>query len=158
MRTRKRLLWLASLLLVAGLAATVWTTFRLPLASLKAGPDGGDRPSAAGSAAIAARPPLAHFAIIYERSLRKPLFDAPPPTPLAAPPPPAPKLTVTLTGTVIEPGNTYALFKDQGESVKLVGVGETIAGAEVLQITEGSATVRFNGQEMTLTVAKPKER
>ena len=68
---------------------------------------------------------------------------------------PAP-LAVTLTGTVVEPGHSLAVFSGAGGKVELKAVGESAGGAEVLAIRRDSAVVRHNGEPLTLRVPKPK--
>ena len=139
-------------LLVLGIVATIAWAARTP----QAGP--GQSAQASGdqgatSQPDAVSPRLADYAAIYQRDLRRPLFD-PRLVEVVVKPPPAPKPTFTLTGTVTEPGFTYALFRTRAGETKLVSVGESVEGAEVLAIGENAATVSFAGQTLELTVQK----
>jgi hypothetical protein len=99
--------------------------------------------------------PLSAYAAICQRELRKPLFDSKPSAvSTAKAPPPKPQLTVTLTGTVIEPGFTYAMLRGKSGQVKFVSVGQAIDDAEVTEITPNSVTVKFHGDSITLKVNK----
>jgi hypothetical protein len=99
--------------------------------------------------------PLSAYAEIHKRLLRKPLFD-PKPAAIAArakkAPPPKPKLTLSLTGTVLEPGFTYAMLKGVSGQVKFVAIGQTLDNATVTAITANSATLKFHGDLITLQV------
>lgn len=72
----------------------------------------------------------------------------PPPTPQAPP--------INLVGTVIEAGRNYAMFETE-TGVQICKVGETVAGAVVEQISDGSAVLKRDGQTMTLHVPRPPE-
>ncbi len=99
--------------------------------------------------------PLSAYSAICQRELRKPLFDAKVSVvSTAKAPPPKPKLAVTLTGTVIEPGFTYAMLRGKSGQVKFVSVGQVIDDAEVTEITSSSVTVKFHGDSITLKVSK----
>ena len=100
--------------------------------------------------------PLSSFAVIYERPLRKPLYDPAPVVEAAPPPKPKPKPTFTLIGTVVEPGFTYGMFRTNKGETKLVEIGESIGGAEVTAVTEAGATVLMDGESIEMTV-KEKE-
>jgi len=93
---------------------------------------------------------LDEYAVIYRKPLRSPLFDPPP----QAPPAKArPKMPVTLEGTAVEPGHSYA-FLATADGVRIVGAGEVLEGVEVLEINDQSVTVRFDGEITILTLAK----
>ena len=100
------------------------------------------------------RLPLSAYAVIWNKNLQRPLYD-PKPAVVAEKPPPKP--TMTVVGTVIEEGFTYALLKTQGGQVKMARVGQTVDGAEVLVVTADSVTVRFAGQEYVLKVEKERK-
>jgi hypothetical protein len=100
--------------------------------------------------------PLESYAPIYENDLRRPLRDTPASqaaAPTVAPPP------IRLTGTAMEAGSSFGIFRTSTNEVKLAGVGETVEGAEITEITANAATVKYNGQTFTLRVreegAKP---
>jgi len=141
-------LWGLSALL-AGLAALslLWA-FWLPLATTRAA---AATPSAAPTTrptAGAAIPPLRSFGPLLTLELRQPL-DPNAPTAL-------PTLPVKLAGTILEPGRNMAMFQDKEGAVQLKAVGETIAGAEVRQISESGVVVFYGGQELTLNVEAEK--
>ena len=153
-KKRRRLLWAISVTLAVGIAVSAVAGILLPLAvgdDAAAASRAGSGPSAAGMSR-AETGPLTDYAVIYARRLRKPLYD----TKLVAAPikKPKPKLTVTLVGTAVEPGLTYGLFRTGRGRVKIVSVGQSIAGAKVTAISDGSATVEFNGEQVTLSVEK----
>jgi hypothetical protein len=148
MRNRRRLLWALNGLLAAGtLLGALWA-----FAPLDVSQDHATEPlsKSSGLAAVESEARSADdYAVIYQRNLRKPLFD-PTPVSIKSAPPPKPKLKATLTGTVLEPGFTYALFIDSKGQQKLVSIGQSVEDAEVLSIRDSEATVRFCGEEMIL--------
>jgi len=98
--------------------------------------------------------PLDQYEAIYTKDVRRPLYDPPPvivPPPATPPPPP---LTLQLLGTVLEPGFEYAVVRTGAGQEKLMTVGETLDGAELLRLDAAAATVRFAQQERTLKVQK----
>lgn len=147
--TRKRLLWATNAVLAVGAAAVVvWARSPLDLPAPTVGPR-----TVAPASAPAASPPAdpAAYAVIYTASLRRPLFDVPPPV---VTPPPPPTLPLRLTGTIVEPGFTYATFRSAAGETKMAKPGDVVDGVEVLGVTDSSATVRFGGREVTLPVEK----
>lgn len=153
-KTRRRLLWAANLSL---LAATVASTLVLAISPLAT--NGPARKNSPDESRVNLEPkhgvrPLEEYVVIYGRDFRKPLYDIKPTPPTE---PPKPKLTLTLTGTAVEPGYTFATFQTGSGESKLVGLGETIAGAEVVKITADSVTVSFNGELITLKVSKKEQ-
>lgn len=97
--------------------------------------------------------PSSAYEVIYRRDLRKPLFDV---AAVEAPKveAPKPKLTIQLTGTVDEPDNRFATFRTATGQDKLLSVGDKLEDAELTDVTEDSATVRFHGDLITLKVEK----
>ena len=95
-------------------------------------------------------PPSA-YALIYQRDIRSPLVETNAPTPAPTPPP---KLNVTLMGTAVDPGYTCGMFRMPNGETRTVQVGGKIDEAEVVEIKEGMAVVKFAGQTLTLTVDK----
>jgi hypothetical protein len=146
LQAQKRLLWtLNAVLATAIVAASAGFAF-WPLPKFDAGPAG--PPIAPRASAAKERPPLSAYAVIYQQDLLAPLWDvvetkAPPPQPV-----------VTLAGTVIQPGFTYALLKNKAGEVKWVAVGQALDGAEVLEIAADSAVIRFGGATYTLKIQK----
>jgi hypothetical protein len=147
LRTQKRLLVALNAVLAAGVLASAGPLL-LPL-EVEAPVARKDVTRQAATGPAAKTTPLSDFAVIHARDLKKPLFDV---VATAAPPPdvPKPQLTVTLVGTAVEPGFTYGLFRLKSGEVKIVERGQTIEGAEVTEVSEDSATVRFHGELITL--------
>ena len=99
--------------------------------------------------------PLQQYALIWQRPLRNPLYD---PSPVAAKLTPEPQLKGRLAGTVVEPGFTYAFFNTADGRIVRLRVGDKIEGAEVKSIADGSVTVLFAGDTLTLTVERKETR
>jgi hypothetical protein len=94
--------------------------------------------------------PLPAYLAALSRDLQQPLFDRPPaPPPAAAPPAPLP---VVLQGTAVDPGAKFAFFQVPGGQTQTVGIGQSILGVELISVTAKSATVRWQGQTLTLQV------
>jgi hypothetical protein len=61
---------------------------------------------------------------------------------------PAPAgVPVTLVGTI---GQSLAMLRDTSGAVEVRGVGEQLAGVEVLQVRPARVQVRYNGEVITL--------
>ena len=150
-RCVRRFLWLASAALTAGVAAVLMLGAWLPLAgssnsrataitqptTAPAGEDTGTQLEAVLAAA--------------QVSLRRPLVDPAPPPPRVEPPRPLP---VKLVGTMLETGaraeQSKALLTGSDGKLHLMGRGELLDGAELVQIGADSVTVRFEACEHTL--------
>ncbi len=148
-RDRRRLLILVNAAFVTVLAWCAWTL----LAPLDTGtPEGGSGAGQKTSTMHDTREagPLVSYASIYTRPLRKPLYD-PTPRAVVAAKKAEPKFPGVLTGTIIEPGFTFATFRVPGGDEKVVPVGQTVEGAEVLAIIQGEVRIRFHDKEITLT-------
>jgi hypothetical protein len=146
-RNRRRWLWGANAALVLAILGTGLAALA-PLeapAPSKAAPG----PAAAQAAPEERVEPFEAYAAICQRNLLEPLFDAPP-APAAAAAMPG----VRLMGTAIEPGFCYGLFRNALGEPKMVGVGESIEGAEVVAVAEQSVTLKFGGRTITLPVEK----
>jgi len=148
-RARKRLLIAAN----GALAAGILIVLAAGLAPVDVAPAPGahmdkPRPRDSSEAATTTKP-LGAYAVIGQRNVRGPLFD-PKPQPVRRTPPP--KLRLTLRGTMVEPGCSYAILAAAGKSDQLASVGETIGGAEVVAIESGAVTVVYHGRSITLTV------
>lgn len=151
LRTQRRLLWAVAALLAlasagAGTGLVLWPLNPLESASGPAAA-AADAPEETNSDAS----PLSAYAVIYERDLQRPLFDPKPAAPKKKPPP---KPTVILVGTVIAPGAARAVLKTKAGRIKMATVGQTVDGAEVLEVTADSATIRFAGHTHTLAIQK----
>ena len=155
LRKRRRILILVNLLLSATLVATGYALVFVPIDEPVEQQNSGKKSAEISELMDPAARPLSTYAVIYKRQLRKPLFDPKSKTVAGAKAaPPKPKLTVTLTGTVIEPGFTYAMLRGKSGEVKFVGIGQTIDNAEVTAVGANSATVKFHGDSITLKVKK----
>lgn len=152
-RDRRRLLWAVNVALAVALVASVLALAVVPLDVGAVEPRPGQQHENDDPMHRPKTGPLSEYAVIYQRDLRKPLFD-PKPVVAVKTQPPKPKLTVSLVGTALEPGFTYGLFRNKSGETKLVSIGEKIDGAEVTAVNEGSATVKFHGELITLKVEK----
>ncbi len=153
--SRRRLLIGLNVALASGIAVCFcFATFFAPEAKLTDRASH-ERPQAATSQDAPKVAALETHAVIYRRNLRKPLYD-PKPVVARKPPPQKPRLNVELVGAVLEPGFTYGIFRTGAKQDKLLRVGDGIEGAEVLAIRQGSAVLRFHGEQITLKV-KEKE-
>lgn len=153
LHNQKRLLQAITLLLVAGAIACALLLIFLPL-SLPT--NNNDKRTASSNNAgdiNATQASLQSYTEPLGRDLRYPLYD-PKPIQVKAAPPPKPVLKAKLVGTVLEPGFTYAIFTDASGKQTLVPVGQSIEGAEVLEIADGKAVVKFCGETITLMAQK----
>jgi len=147
-RDRRRLLILANAAFAAVLAWCAWALFApLDVGSAEGGAIAGQKSSVLHDTQEAGA--LASYASIYTRPLRKPLYD-PTPGAVVVAAKAEPKFTGVLTGTIIEPGFTFATFRVPGGEEKVVPVGQSVEGAEVLAISQGEVRIRFNDKEITL--------
>jgi len=145
---------------VAAVAAAVWLPYNL-------------RPAAPGgvAAVIPTAPPaltadltMADFEPYLAGGLGRP--DTAPPAVLAPEPvveapaaPAAPQdgAGLQLLGTITESDNSFAAFQT-AEGVEIKRVGETVAGARVVEISAGVAVMRQpDGQSLTLRVPPPPQ-
>ena len=88
--------------------------------------------------------------------LRRPLTDPPPVTITLPQTPQAAGLGIELAGTLVEEGDgarSMAVLVADGETV-LRGVGQEVAGAEVVAVGEGRATLLHRGERVELVVAE----
>ena len=95
---------------------------------------------------------------VASRRLRDPLFD-PPPQPVEKPKPPPPVvLPFKLVGTMIEPGQSLAVFHDRAGQVELRAEGETIDGTtngpKVIRIGADSVDIEHHGKQIVLKVVE----
>lgn len=151
-KIRRRILILTNVVLGISLAATLAAAILLPLDLGQEIAPRAEQPRNTPAITAQARQ-AADYSVIYQRDLRKPLFD-PKPITVIKPIAPPPKLTITLIGTAVAPEMTYGLFRNKDGQTKLVEIGQTIDGAEVIAVIEQGATVRFAGQTLTLTIEK----
>ena len=149
---QKRMFNAAAVLLIAGSVACVVVALAMP--PVVAVPENSEPRKASRVNFEAGLLSPDQYEAIYKKDIRRPLYDPPPvvvPPPVAPPPPP---LTLQLMGTVLEPGFEYAIIRTGAGQEKLMTLGETLDGAELLRVDEITATVRFAGQERTLKVQK----
>ena len=155
MTLRRARFWLLAAAVLLGVAAVgvVAAAFAVPVREPKVA----ERRVAAKpqAAEIEALPPLKAFAGAWSLDLRRPLYDPPPSATAAQSPALAPPLAVSLTGTVVEPGHSLAVFAAPGGRTELKAVGESTGGAEVLSIDRDSAVLLHNGERVTLRVPRP---
>jgi hypothetical protein len=143
-RSQKRLVWTldAVLAMVVATAGTTLVLWPVPRNEVNE-----SVPAAPAPAPVKVKRPLESYAVIYRMDFQRPLVDS-------AAGPAAVKPTVTLVGTVIQPGFTYAMLKNKAGETKWVSVGQTLDGAEVVEIAEDSATVKFAGTVIVLKIQK----
>ncbi len=79
-----------------------------------------------------------------------PLFDAAPASRQIHSTPAASQPALHLTGTVVEQGNSFAIFRLPGNEERLVGLGEKVEDALVVAVTGNSATVKVGGRTMVI--------
>jgi predicted lipoprotein len=79
---------------------------------------------------------------LAQRPLRQALQDAP-----AAPPPP---LALRLSGTVVEPGRSRAVMIGSDGKSQLRAIGDVVDGAELIDISADSVTVKYLGNPVVL--------
>jgi hypothetical protein len=106
---------------------------------------------------VIAAPSMSQFAGLADLDLRRPLYDAPPPPPVRiAAAPVIPPLSITLAGTIVEPGHSQAMIKTTEGKIELKSIGQTSGQATVLRIDDGSVTVQYYGKPVILKVAREK--
>ncbi|MFG0250499.1 MAG: hypothetical protein ACF8OB_16560, partial [Phycisphaeraceae bacterium JB051] len=103
-------------------------------------------------------PTLASFTPAWDLRLR--LVEQAPPTPpptrpvATPPPPPAKPFTAKLTGTIIEPNHSMALFTTPDGEIQFVNLGQMIEDAKVVQIQPEQVIIQHNGQTLTLEITE----
>lgn len=156
MRVRKLriVLWsLAAAQAVAGvgfLLAAVLVPYGATVADVQPEPVRTARAGQGGSSG----PSLEQFASVWNRDLRRALVDAAGAAD-ASPTNQGPPVQFRLVGTVVELGHSYAVLIGSAGRMELKALGESLDGAEVTEIRDGSITVRHNGREVVLQVPKP---
>ena len=150
-RKQRQLLWVGNLILGASvLLAVYWLAIRpVPVQA----PSPGKSQNVPGvSAGAANSKPLTAYSSVWQRDLRKPLFDEA--TTTAAVSAPKTRLNVTLMGTVVDPGYSYALLRSGSGQTKLVEIGQVIDGAELTEVNADTVTMKFGGETVTLQIQK----
>lgn len=155
-QTRLILWWIAALLAMAGIAS-VAASLLLPY-DLSSGPLPPPAPATRASRADDALPPLSAFAPLWRLDLRRPLADVATPhaDPTTVPAAEDPGLPIRLIGTVVEEGNSYAIFISADGRLQILKAGEQVDGIEVLEIAANAVKVRRDGQTLTLSRPKPE--
>ena len=99
-------------------------------------------------------PSLSDFEPIFAMDLRKPLVDPPKTDPAADALTEDSPLSVRLSGTIIEPGRSVAIFSTGLTKTTIRQVGQEINGAEVVSIESDTVTLRYQGQLRQLKLEK----
>lgn len=158
LQTRRRLVVLLNVVLlvsIGGLLCGSVTTSPAPRESASK-PDEAKRPSPVKP--IPPKP-LSFYLAAARVPLRRPLVDPP------APSKPLPEKTVIqktslrakLTGTIIDAEHAYGIFINAaGEEIPLT-VGETIDGAELVQVKSHSATLKYRNTMVLLELPREED-
>lgn len=158
-RSVERLLWTGSAAFALAAVALFALATCIPLEArhvVRAGSNGAElatpaHPTSAPATQRAAS--LDELMQLAHRDWRRPLFDPPPTIPTVKE---APPLAVRLLGTIVEPGHSRAILLTPDGKTELKAVGETAAGAEVLNIQPDLVQVRYLQNTVDLRV--PRER
>lgn len=104
---------------------------------------------------------MADFDPLMAGRLRPAPPPAPPPPPVVPVvehtpvPPPAPQTSpVQLLGTVVEAGNSYAIFQT-ADGIEIKKAGDTVSGAKVEEISDGIAVLKRGEETTRLQVPPP---
>lgn len=158
-RQTRRLLWVTAALCIAAAVTVVTLGVLAPFTTTNATPQRLAAPEARAESKDS-RAPRAALELVADLDLRRPLFDPPPPPPPAlvtAPLPPAmdlPPEPVTLAGTIIEQGRSYAIFITPAGAMEVRAVGEKTGTAEVVSIDDNSVTLSAGGRNFIVKVLK----
>jgi len=161
LRIRKLCFALATGLCLAGAAAILaWGTKPLaPLATAAAQSATHVATSRELAATHDREPTRDDFASLWDRPLRRALYDPPPPPPVVRELPP---LGVELLGTIIEPDNSMALVRSEQGSVEYKRVGDIVgpvdSPASVVEIGAESIIVERAEERITLGVRGSERR
>jgi len=164
LRNRKRLLVLATLLLLAATAGVwQWGLQEPPqpdLAPARLRVRSG-RSSGAAKTGATQQPPLsqADFASVWERPLRRPLYDPPPPKPKPVEKPQPEPIRATLVATMTNADNaalSHALIRLSNGQQVFLKVGQSLGpenkNVEIVEIQDGLVRVRRGKEELELKV------
>lgn len=103
-----------------------------------------------------------NFASLWERPLRRPLFDPPPPPPKVAEKKVLPPIRAHLLATMIEAENSMAVLRLASGEVVFRKVGQPLGTdephAKIARIAAGSVSVSRDGDETRLLVDGQKSR
>jgi hypothetical protein len=87
-------------------------------------------------------------------SLSRPLVDVSPAIPSSNTANADTTMKLRLTGTIIEPMHTYAIFTDLAGKTEIKSVGDTAGGADISSINADSVTLKIAGRSMVLHTIK----
>lgn len=149
-RNTKRLLYGFSFLSVLG-AAGFWVYITRPM-TLPDTPHRPERQETQGlnQAQTPSIPSAAQWTALGELDLRRRLFDPVAVVREEPPPPPPPPMTVRLVGTIVEPGQSLAIFTTRGGSTQIISPGQTLEDITLLEVEAKQVTIQRFGQTLTL--------
>lgn len=136
---------ISATVLLAALAAFGWLVRPLPTWT----PPTLDTAGPASAPAAPSRPGVEHYAVIWQRDLRQPLFDVAPAAPIVATPAPPP---FQLLGTAVEADHRFAVFQLSDGTTTVRASGSRIGGFELLEVERGRVRMRKDQQEYELRV------
>jgi len=147
-REQKKWLLFLNLALAAAIVVGVGLGLLLPLSGQENAPVVKSAPATnpSGSSKLG---PRNEYAVIYRKSLRGALYAAAVSSP---------KLSVKLVGTMMDPDFTCGVFVNRSGEQTMVSVGQTIDGAQVVAIHDGSVTLQYGDQTIVLTVQKKEDQ
>jgi len=157
-RRLRTLLWALSITLsLASLSAVSWAVWWPYHASLPQSTPATREKSASDDPGLSfGRPTLSQFEGLWDKRLRRPLYDPPPPTPKVAEVKKLPPLQIKLLGTIIEPGKSQAMLATPRGTVELKRVGDTIDSeqppAELVTIERDRVVLKRQGDLITLEI------
>ena len=104
-------------------------------------------------------PKLSTFAPLWTLDLRRPLYDV---SPQSSEQPSSPRLPqvlgLRLTGTVIEPNHSIAMFITREGKVALRSVGQKVEQAQILEIMSDRVSVEHAGRQIDLVLERKHPR
>ncbi|MBX9654956.1 hypothetical protein K2Y11_15195 [bacterium] len=147
----KYLLWMVGFSGLAASAAIVYLHTTYP-AELPAITVNHSSKSKVLSLATASFPNEQAVSQIWNRELRRPLYDPPPPPP-PAPPLPPPTIPIAVLGILGESDRPFALLRIGNVNSGLMGVGDKTNSSgievEILSIIEREVRLKVGGREIT---------
>jgi hypothetical protein len=147
---------LAAALMGAASALVVAVALLMPVAPAASSVEGRAFASiTTRSATTESAAPGTDFSDLLDVSLSKPLVDVRPP---ARPLPVAGAASVIglrLTGTIVEPMHSYAVFTDPAGKTEIKSVGDLAGGSTISAINPDSVTLQYMGRSMVLHAVKP---
>ncbi len=155
--------------LLAVLAWACWGIYASPPRRPRAGKAAGAQAGVAAAAAEPGHPPREHYAVIEQANIFKnkdivakpPEPPPPPPTPVPLPPI---EEKVSITGTMVMPGDpkmkVIINFKQGGKGPRssLYGINDVVPdtdGARIVEITKNSVVFERQGERLTLELRPP---